>query len=187
MRDGVDGTDGTERGGSMVTSVMAADDSESGGRGRPRLKGPSPRQEEILSTYADNPNAAAVGRALGTNERHVRRVVEEFEGRLDELLHERDQERRQRSRAREAKVHAWADASLDESLRRLDSLAVSANESIALRAIKMKLDLALRVPTATSRLVDTEISRALENMERDLARRIAQIEFGAPDEDADHG
>jgi hypothetical protein len=54
-------------------------------------------------------------------------------------------------------------------------LTSSANETVALRAIKMKLDLALGVPPVIS--MPTEIGRALEEDERRLAHRISEIEL----------
>jgi hypothetical protein len=68
------------------------DNSESGREASSRIKGPNARQEEILAAYAQTPNAAAVGRALRTNEGHVRRLVKQFPDRLDELRRERDRE-----------------------------------------------------------------------------------------------
>lgn len=165
----------------MSTVAGNRDDSPSSrDAGSPR-KGPNPRQEEILTTYAQTPNAAAVGRALRTNERHVRRIVEAFPERLDELRRERDQEQRERADARRAKVHDWADASLDETLRQLDSAAAGANASAALSAIKMKLSLALDLPPATA--VPTHLDRALEEDERRLAQRISEIEVGVVGEE----
>jgi hypothetical protein len=165
----------------MSTVAGNRDDSQSGrDAGSPR-NGPNPRQEEILTAYAQTPNAAAVGRALRTNERHVRRVVKGFPERVDELRRERDQEQRERADARRAKVQDWADASLDETLRQLDSAAAGANASVALSAIKMKLGLALDLPPATA--VPTQIDRALEEDERRLAHRISEIEVGVVDEE----
>src|SRR5687768_15873207 len=129
----------------MAMAVMVTGGSEPRPATDPRTKGPSLRQEEILAAYLENPNAAAVGRALKTNERHVRRIVEQFAARLDELRHERDEERRERAYALEAKLQAWAEASLDESLRQLESLAGSPNEAVALRAVKTKIGLALHL------------------------------------------
>lgn len=53
-----------------------------------------------------------------------------------------------------------------------------------LRAIKMKLDLALRVPPATSPSVLDEIAQGLEDAERRLAHRIRD-RGGRADEEAD--
>jgi exonuclease VII large subunit len=171
----------------MTRAIRDIGDSGQGEGGSPRHTGPSQRQEDILVAYVDNPNAAAVGRALRTNERHVRRLLKRFEDRLEELRHERNRERIQRTYARETKVDDWADASLDESLSRLDSLAASTNESVALRAIREKLKLALRAPQVMSKTGPSEIDLALQAKERDLARRISEIEIDAADEETDRG
>lgn len=167
----------------MATAARDKDGFDSAKEAGLQLKGPNPRQEEILAAYAQTPIAAAVGRAFRTNERHVRRVVKRFPERLDELRRERDQEQRERADARRAKVQDWADASLDETLRQLDSAAAGANASVALSAIKMKLGLALDLPPATA--VPTEIDRALEEDERRLAHRISEIEVGVVDEEGE--
>jgi hypothetical protein len=168
----------------MATPVVDLDDSESGREMSSGLEEPSARQEEILKAYVESPNAAAVSRALKESERNVRRVVKRFEDRLRELREERNREGRERAHARQAMAQEWADAALAESLSQLDSLAVSKNEGVALRAIQMKLDLALRMPPATYP-TDTKIALDLEALERRVARRIADIELGVADEVAD--
>ena len=168
----------------MATPVVDPDDSESGREVGSGLREPSARQEEILKAYVENPNAAAVGRALKESERNVRRMVKRFEDRLGELRHERDREGRERASARQAKAQDWADAALPESLSQLDSLAASENEGVALRAIRIKLDLALRMPPATY-LPDTKITLGLEGVKRRLVQRMADIERGIADEEAD--
>jgi hypothetical protein len=122
---------------------MPRNDAGSGEERNSRSRGPSPRQQGILAAYAENPNAAAVARALKTNERHVRRIAKQFPDRLDERRRQLDDDRLERARARRAKIQDWSDATLDELLRRLDELAASSNEGVALRAIRLKLDLAL--------------------------------------------
>ena len=169
----------------MATPVRDTDDPESGSETSSQIKGPSPRQEEILLAYVESPNAAAVDRAMRTNERHVRRIVKRFADRLDELRQERSREGRERAHARQAKTQDWADAALDESLRQLDALAASENEGVAIRAIKMKLDLSLRMPPATFPTERTKIALGLEDAERRLAQRIAGMKLGIADEEAD--
>ena len=166
----------------MMAAVMDAGDPERT-RGSSRVKEPSIRQEEILVTYVQNPNAAAVGRALRTNERHVRRILKQFPDRLDELRRQFDEERLERARARQARTQDWEDARLDADLQRLDELAGSSNEGVALRAIKMKLDLALRAPSPRSIPEVSDLDRALLSVERGLVRRIDQVRWAALDED----
>lgn len=166
----------------MMAAVMDAGDPERT-RGSSRVKEPSGRQEEILVTYVENPNAAAVGRALRTNERHVRRILKQFPDRLDDLRRQFDEERLEKARARQARTQDWADARLDADLQRLDELAGSSNEGVALRAIKMKLDLALRAPSPRSIPGVSDLDRSLLGVERGLVRRIDQVRWAALDEE----
>ena len=166
----------------MMAAVMDSGDPELS-RGSSRVKEPSGRQEEILVTYVENPNAAAVGRALRTNERHVRRILKRFPDRLDELRRQLDEERLEKARARQARTQDWADARLDADLQRLDELAGSSNEGVALRAIKMKLVLALRAPSPRSIPKVSDLDRALLSVERGLVRRIDEVRWAELDED----
>ncbi len=142
---------------------------------------PTLAQERVLAAYLEHPNAAAVARALHVSERNVRRILKRFAVPLAEMSRERDQERLLRAEAREAKVQAWADTSLDESLARLDALAGSAKDATALRAIKMKIALALREPRSTS--LPSILDRGLEHVERGLAARLYAIETTATQEE----
>lgn len=145
--------------------------------GRTQRGEPTLRQQQVLSAYLEDPNAAAVGRELHVSERNVRRLVERFADRLGEMSRERDQERRLRADAREAKVQIWADGSLEDSLQRLDALAESSNDGTALRAIKLKIELALRAPRATT--LPSNLDRDLERAERGLSARLYAIEANA--------
>lgn len=137
-------------------------------------KAPSDRQEQILRAFAWAGNAAAVGRELKTNEGHVRRLARKFPDRLDELRRERDQERREHADAREARLQERVDPLLDAALARLKDLIPSAQDPVAVRAIKLAIDLAVRVPAPMS--APTELDRTLAEDERKTVRRIAQIE-----------
>jgi hypothetical protein len=159
------------------------DESESRREASSLPKEPNARQEEILQAFALTPNAAAVGRALRTNERHVRRVLKQFPERVDELCRERDQERRERAEARKAKVQEWLDESLDGDIARLDTLVANASDSVALSAIKLKFHIALIVPPAPS--APSEIERALEELERGLAHRISETEVGVEEQEGE--
>jgi hypothetical protein len=105
--------------------------------------GPEPTfaQRKILDLYVDLPNAAAVSRQSDQSERNVRRIVEKFGDYVEDKWQAREAEHLRRDSARTSKVEGWLDESLDDLLRRLDALAGSANEGVALRAIKMKLDM----------------------------------------------
>jgi hypothetical protein len=144
-----------------------------------RSKPPTLRQQAILDEYVQRPNAAAVARALATNERHVRRLVEQFPDYLEDVRRRRDDERLERIRARQARVQDWADAVMEMALRRLDELASSDNHNVALRAIDKMLDLALPASSGVPLRVNTELDRALESRKGDLARRLDEIEATA--------
>jgi len=141
---------------------------------------PNVRQDEILNAYLDNPNAAAVARSLKTNDRHVRRLVKQFADVLEERRRERLERRQERADARLARSEALADAMLDSALQRLNQLSESSNESIAIRAVRIKLDLALRRPP-TNLSTGTAIDVALEGVQQDLVREIIEVDRGFRD------
>ena len=146
-------------------------------------KSPSDRQEEILRAYAWTGNAAAVGRELNTNEGHVRRLTRQFPERLEDLRLERDHERREKADAREARLQAMVDPVLDGALTRLQAIVTSADDRIAVSAIKLAFDLALRVPAPT--YAPSELDLTLAQDERATARAIAQIDSGSEEDDPD--
>lgn len=129
-------------------------------------RGPNAGQEEILLAYAANPNAAAVARQLKTHERHVRRVVSQFPAHLSRLRRQARQERQERRYAREAKLEEWSDEVLDRCLLRLDRFLESDAESIALKALRMQIDLALRI----RREHGMDVIAGLDDVERALNR-----------------
>lgn len=137
---------------------------------------PTARQQQILDAYFECPNAAAVARALGGSERNVRRIVQQFADLLVERRQQRFEERLKRIDARHARTQDWADSALGEALGRLDELAASDNEGVALRATRMKLDIALLAPSAASVPQTSEADRLLQLLQRDLADRLAKLE-----------
>jgi hypothetical protein len=165
--------------------VKANNGTMDGGDGSRPPKAPSLLQEEILSAYLQNPNAAAVGRRLRKHERHVRRVVEQYRDLLDQRRGERDQEQRIRADARQAVVQDWADAALPDILNKLDQHAASDDDAVAHRANKTRLELALQGPGASS--APTAIDRGLEGLERDLAHRLFAVETDTGEEEHDGG
>ena len=156
----------------VATSVGVSEPSE-GGKDGSESKTPSDRQLEILRAYVWTGTAAAVCRELGTNERHVRRLVDQFPEALEELRRERDQERREKADAREARLQALVDPVLNAALTRLQAIVTDADDRVAVSAIKVAFDLALRVPAPT--YAPSELDRALAEDERATARAIAQI------------
>jgi hypothetical protein len=106
--------------------------------------GPTVAQRRILDAYFAKPNAAAVARELGVSERNVRRVCHRFSDELRERSRRRDAERVARADARQAKIEDWADRVLDETLTRPNELAASENAGVAIRAIKLMLEIAMR-------------------------------------------
>jgi hypothetical protein len=137
--------------------------------------GPTVRQERILAAYARRPNAAAVARELGTNERHVRRLVDRFAERLSEIRHEMEDDRREQLRMREQVLLEWVQRSLETDLSRLDTLTSSADDGVALRALKLKFELSMRLPDMVARLT-TEFDGELVRLERQLAERIKNLD-----------
>ena len=167
----------------MTTTPKDRQASKDGSGGAPSPE-PTPRQEEILIAYAEHPNAAAVARALPSNEGHVRRIVKKFPTQLDEIRRERHRERRERAEAREAKLHKWADESIEQCLRQLDALTQSENETVALRAVNMKLDLVLRMPPVMSNIdLLEDFDRGLTVLLRDAENAEDQANQG----ERDHG
>lgn len=143
-------------------------------------KTPNARQQQILDEYFECPNAAAVSRALGASERNVRRIVERFDDLLAERRRQRFEERVQRIDARHARAQDWADSRLGEALDRLDQLAASQDQGVALRATRIKLDIALLAPPPAPIARTSEANRLLDLLRRDFADRLAELE-GAPD------
>ena len=115
-------------------------------------------------------------RALRVSERNVRRIVNQFGDLLVEGRQQRFEERLQWIDARDATVQDWAASGLLEVLGRLDALAASQSEGVALRATKMKLDIALLAPSAASAPKTSEADRLLQLLQRDLADRLAELE-----------
>jgi hypothetical protein len=142
------------------------------------------RHLQILLAYIATPNAAAVGRALRTNERHVRRVVDDHRGRVDELRASQDQERREAVRSRQMQVEAWASVGLTDALYAIDEAARSDNATLALRANKLKIDLALRHPTGLPLGVATALDHELDEAHRAIERDIADVVDGWGGDDA---
>jgi hypothetical protein len=105
---------------------------------------PSFRQLRVLRLYFETGNAAAVARATGMSERHVRRLVHRHAGLLERWRREQDVERLARSAIRAAAVEEWADAILPGTLERLGELVASPEEKTAIQAAKMTFELALR-------------------------------------------
>jgi hypothetical protein len=138
---------------------------------------PSFRQSRVLRLYLETGNAAAVARATGMSERHVRRLVLRFSGLLERWQREQDAERLARSAIRTAAVEEWADAILPGTLERLGELVASPEEKTAIQAAKMTLELALRasaphvsgmVSDVYFRRVGREIVHRLETIETEL-------------------
>jgi len=102
------------------------------------------RHKEVLDLYFGNPNAAAVARETGFDERTVRRIRDAHKGYLDERWRVRDEELETRADARRSRVLEWADAGLDRAMAEIDALLEDDNPSVRLRAAKVKIDLALR-------------------------------------------
>ena len=168
-----------------MTATPTDREASKGRRGGGTSAEPNPGQQEILLAYAEHPNAAAVARAMRSNERHVRRIVKKFPTQLDEIRRERHRERREKAEAREAKLHQWADDSIEQCLGQLDALTQSENQTVAIRALKLKLDLVLRMPPVLSTNIDL-----LEDFDRGLTvllRDAESAEDQANQGERDHG
>ena len=111
---------------------------------KPRQGQPTRAQQEVLNAYYAKPIVAEVARDLGVSERSVGRIVHRFHDQLDRRWSERDAEQQARADARHARIEEWIDAGVDEAMTVIDACLQSENESIRLRAAKLRLDLALR-------------------------------------------
>jgi hypothetical protein len=140
-------------------------------------KGPTTRQRDILEAYLANPNAAAVERATGTDERHVRRLVKQFADYLEVERQVRYAERFARESARLARIQDWIDDTLEDDLRRLDELAASKTEGVALRALKAKFELAASFRISAARRPNILDGR-LADLESALTDEIADLADG---------
>jgi hypothetical protein len=134
---------------------------------------PTREQQKVLDAYFQNPNAAQVGRDLGVSERNVRRIRDRFQEQLEERWRQRDAEEQARADARRRRVEEWVDAGLDRAMHQLDALLESQNESIRLRAAKLRIDWALRAAhggltgyafTALDELVSAHASELQERL-----------------------
>jgi hypothetical protein len=137
---------------------------------------PTPRQQQILDSFFECPNAAAVARTLRVSERNVRRIAQRFDGLLVERRQQRFEERLQRIDARHARTQDWADSTLEETLGRLDELAASENEGVALRATRTKLDISFHGSSAALTPQTHAADRLLGLLQRELADRLAELE-----------
>jgi hypothetical protein len=138
---------------------------------------PTHQQQMILDAYFANPNAAAVARELRKSERNVRRIVERFADLLRERGRQQDAERHARAAARQAKFDDWLDHGLEGALRRLDALTTSENDSVALRAIRLMLDLAMRT-TAPATVFSSEpgLDAMRQAKERELLEQLRALD-----------
>jgi hypothetical protein len=154
-------------------SPVAAVRGRNNGAGRE----PTAKQMLALDAYFLNPNAAAVARQLGVSERNVRRIVGKFSDHLRARRQQRDAERQGRAEARKAKIDEWVDDGLDEALRRVDVISTGENETAALRALKLKIDLALRkVEPASSFFADPELDAMRRAKEHELAQQLRTLD-----------
>jgi hypothetical protein len=103
------------------------------------------------------------------------------ETRASERRRQQDAERQARAGARRAKIDDWIDQDLVRTLQRLDALTNSENESIALRAIRMKLDIAIgKVNPAPVLSSDPEIDAIYQAKERELLEQLVAADAGGP-------
>ena len=105
---------------------------------------PSRSEQRVLDAHYKTPSPTTVSRALGVSERNVRRIRDRFQDQLDERWKQRDAEQQALEDARLARVQAWIDEGLDRAMAVIDGLLESSNESIRLRAAKVRIELALR-------------------------------------------
>jgi hypothetical protein len=155
-----------------TSPVAAATNGTNGSTGEPTLQ-----QQLVLDAYFANPNAAAVARDLRKSERNVRRIVETFADLLRERRREQDAERRPRAGARQARIDDWVDRGLDETLKHLDALTTSEIGGVAIRAIKLTLDIAMReVGPAAVFSGDPGIDAMRHAKERELMERLRVLD-----------
>jgi hypothetical protein len=144
-------------------------------------RAPTMPQQRVLDAYFDHPNAAAVARECGVSERHVRRICGDFADQLDERERQREADHRALADARRSKIDEWSDRGLEKTLERLDALAESANDRVALQAIKLKLEIAMHggsgrrpMPFSTNH----ELDMLRRDRDVDLTRRLDALEEG---------
>lgn len=154
------------------SSVASATNGRNGSTGEP-----TQQQQLLLNAYFAYPNAAAVAREHHKSERNVRRIAEKFADLLHERRRQQDAERRARAGARQAKIDDWADRGLDETLQHLDALMTSETEGVAIRAIKLKLDIAMReVEPAAVFSGDPGIDAMRQAKERELMQQLRVLD-----------
>jgi hypothetical protein len=154
------------------SSVASATNGRNGPTGEP-----TQQQGLLLDAYFANPNAAAVAREYHKSERNIRRIAETFADLLHERRRQQNAERQATADARRAKIDDWVDGGLDETLRRLDALATSETEGVAIRAIKLTLDIAMReVGPAAIFFGDQGIDAMRQAKERELVQQLRALD-----------
>lgn len=121
---------------------------KAGATDRRRGSEPTLRVRETLNAYVDNGlNAAATARQLRVDEKTVRRHAEQYPAYVAERCRINREERRQADREREERLERQLDDMLRRVLERLDRFADGEDPGVALRAIRMQIDLILRLPS----------------------------------------
>jgi sirohydrochlorin ferrochelatase len=137
--------------------------------------GASLREQKVIDLYYRVPIAARVAQELGLSERHVRRIVEK---RRPELNRRRDRDEREiaeRTFARRSGIADWADGAQQQNLDALDALLESGEETVRLRAIKMRQDLIDHVTMLSA--PRSELEDALMSKELEISEELRRVRF----------
>jgi hypothetical protein len=149
---------------------------EDGAGGEQRsAKQPSVRQERVLDKYYETPNAAAVARDLDMSERQVRRIVEKHRPELNKRRDRDDREITERTIARRSRIADWADEAQQQNLDALDALLESGEETVRLRAVKMRQDLIDHVTMLSA--PRSELDDALMTKELEISEELRRVRF----------
>ena len=150
-------------------------------------KKPTAKQRVILDAFIEIPVYAQVARDLGyKDDGHVRRLVRQFPEYVEEGLRQRADERRAQAAANRAILAAnrslvtdWGARGLQQALTGLDFLAASENESVSLRALRFKLDIAIGAFAPLALATDVDNTDAVTSVEQEVADRLHRLaEYG---------
>lgn len=158
-------------------------------------KRPTAKQRIILDAFIENPVYAQVARDLGyKDDGHVRRVVRQFPEYVEEGLRALADERRAQAAANRALLAAnrsivtdWGARGLPAALDGLDFLAASENESVSLRALRFKLDIAIGAFAPLALATDIDNTDAVTSVEQEVADRLRRLADFGDDQGHDGG
>jgi hypothetical protein len=126
------------------------------------------RHRGIVDDFLRSGNAAQVARNQGVHEKTVRRVVKKFAPYVAEQMEIRAAKRQEAESARDSRLEGWLGATLETDLRRIDELTQSNDEGVALRALKIKFEIAAGLRVGVGRHLDL-LAQSLSELEEQLS------------------